>query len=179
MTPTRGGHDCSRLTVQSSITVLANSDSAISARVSSSMLSSTSSSNRLPCRTSEIPADAETAQRADDRLALRVENLGLRHDVHNHPRHGDHSTGGNAGTASPARPEVRVAQRRRHRVEDLRVGDDRPVHLRRQRRPHGQLDDGAAVRIGQQVLVHDLIARVADHGGDAPSARLVVIDGEA
>lgn len=50
VTPVPAG---SRLTLQSSMTVLANSDSAISASVSSSMLSSTSSSNRLPCRTSE------------------------------------------------------------------------------------------------------------------------------
>src|SRR5215217_3681217 len=49
-------HDGSLLTVQSSMTVFANSDSAISATVLSSMLSSTSSSNRLPCRTSETPS---------------------------------------------------------------------------------------------------------------------------
>src|ERR1700744_2082827 len=53
---TPGRHGGSRLTVQSSITVLASGDSAISARAESSTLSSTSSSNRLPCRTFEIPA---------------------------------------------------------------------------------------------------------------------------
>ncbi|COX10814.1 Uncharacterised protein [Mycobacterium tuberculosis] len=41
-------HCGSRLIVQSSITVLANSDSAISASVVSSTVSSTSSSNLLP-----------------------------------------------------------------------------------------------------------------------------------
>src|ERR1700758_2366472 len=51
-----GRHCGSRLTVHSSITVFANSDSAISASAESSTLSSTSSSNRLPCRTSEMPA---------------------------------------------------------------------------------------------------------------------------
>src|SRR6185312_478734 len=54
--PHSRGHDCSLLTDQSSITVFAKRDSAISARVSSSMLSSTSSSKRLPCRTSDTPS---------------------------------------------------------------------------------------------------------------------------
>src|ERR1700758_3963751 len=54
--PNACGHDGSLLTVQSSITVLANSASAISATVASSTESSTSNSNRLPCRTSETPA---------------------------------------------------------------------------------------------------------------------------
>jgi uncharacterized linocin/CFP29 family protein len=49
------GHDGSLLTDQSSITIFASSDSAISATVWSATLSSTSSSNRLPCRTSDIP----------------------------------------------------------------------------------------------------------------------------
>src|ERR1700730_13859542 len=49
-------HCGSRLTVRSSITLWPSSDPAISASAESSPRSSTSSSNRLPCRTFEIPA---------------------------------------------------------------------------------------------------------------------------
>ena len=42
---------------------------------------STSSSKRLPCRTSRDPLEAEPGQRAVHGLALRVEDLGLEHDV--------------------------------------------------------------------------------------------------
>src|SRR5690606_1404834 len=54
--PDMGGHE-TRTTFQSSITVLASSDSAIAAIWSSLISSPTSSSNRLPCRTSVTPSN--------------------------------------------------------------------------------------------------------------------------
>ena len=71
------------------MTGLASNVSASLATVSSSTPSSTSSSKCLPCRTSLHPVDAEPAQRADDRLPLRIEDLRLEDDVDDHASHSD------------------------------------------------------------------------------------------
>ena len=125
MTPTRAVMTGSLLTDQSSITVFASSDSAISARVSSSMLSSTSSSKRLPCRTSETPPKPRrpSAPTIACPCGSRISAFGITCTTTLATAITLPAAFGR--TASPARPEVRGAQRRRHRVEDLRVGHRR------------------------------------------------------
>ena len=63
---------------------------------------STSSSNRLPWRTSVDPGEAEAGQRTVHGLALGVEDLGLGHDVDDDSGHGWLlARGAGAGRAAP------------------------------------------------------------------------------
>ena len=79
------------VTVKSSITGLASRVSAIrrtSASRASSGSPSSSTSNRLPCRTSVTPLEAQPGQRAEHGLALGVEDLALGHHVDDVSGHG-------------------------------------------------------------------------------------------